>query len=151
MVASLIVVLPNSFQGGALIVRHGAAKQTFSFDEAATGKLPCYAAFYADCEHEVQRVTHGVRLCLAYNLVRAVTAEAARRQRVDPGRISFVDAVRWLLSAAPGEAVPALVVNPLRPDRHEPRVIKDRQDSYRVMTKPRSELRKELKKQAVEA
>src|SRR5438128_8041138 len=61
MVASLIVVLPNSFQGGALIVRHGAAKQTFSFDEAATGKLPCYAAFYADCEHEVQRVTHGVR------------------------------------------------------------------------------------------
>src|SRR5207253_1191008 len=30
---------------------------------------PCYAAFYADCEHEVQRVTRGVRLCLAYNLV----------------------------------------------------------------------------------
>ena len=69
MVASLIVVLPNAFQGGALIVRHGAAEQTFAFDEAATGTLPCYVAFYADCEHEVQRVTHGVRLCLAYNLV----------------------------------------------------------------------------------
>lgn len=69
MVASMIVVLPNRFEGGTLVVRHGAAKQTLTFDEAAGGKAPCYAAFYADCEHEVQRVTHGVRLCLAYNLV----------------------------------------------------------------------------------
>src|SRR6185369_9346157 len=27
------------------------------------------ASFYADCEHEVKRVTRGIRLCLAYNLV----------------------------------------------------------------------------------
>src|SRR5262249_10164466 len=53
MVASLIVVLPNRFEGGALIVRHGAAKQTLTFDEAANGKAACYTAFYADCEHEV--------------------------------------------------------------------------------------------------
>ena len=69
MVASLIVVLANPFEGGALVVRHGNAKQTLPFEQAAQGKLPCYAAFYADCEHEVERVTHGVRLCLAYNLV----------------------------------------------------------------------------------
>jgi hypothetical protein len=69
MVASMIVVLPNLFEGGKLVVRHGAAQQTLTFDEAASGKAPCYAAFYADCEHEVQRITSGVRLCLAYNLV----------------------------------------------------------------------------------
>src|SRR5260370_10937031 len=69
MVASMIVVLPNPFEGGTLVVRHGAAKQTLTFDEAAGGKAACYAAFYADCEHEVQRVTSGVRVCLAYNLV----------------------------------------------------------------------------------
>src|SRR5439155_10981221 len=69
MVASMIVVLPNWFEGGALVVRHGAVKQKLTFDEAAGGKAPCYAAFYADCEHEVQRVTSCVRLCLAYNLV----------------------------------------------------------------------------------
>ena len=69
MVASLIVVLPNPFDGGRLIVRHGAAKQELAFEEAAAGKAACFAAFYADCEHEVERVTHGVRLCLAYNLV----------------------------------------------------------------------------------
>ena len=83
MVASLIVVLANPFEGGSLVVRHGAVKQTLHFEQAAQGKLPCYAAFYADCEHEVERVTHGVRLCLAYNLVlrpkRAKPAGAGKR------------------------------------------------------------------------
>jgi len=69
MVASLIVVLPNPFEGGRLIVRHGAAKQELAFEEAAAGKTACFAAFYADCEHEVERVTSGVRVALAYNLV----------------------------------------------------------------------------------
>src|SRR5262249_3562329 len=69
MVASLIVVLPNPFEGGRLIVRHGAAKQKLAFKEAAAGKAACFAAFYADCEHEVERVTYGVRVALAYNLV----------------------------------------------------------------------------------
>src|SRR5947207_3105087 len=69
MVASLIVVLPNPFEGGRLIVRHGAAKQKLAFEEAAAGTAACFAAFYADCEHEVERVTRGVRIALAYNLV----------------------------------------------------------------------------------
>ncbi len=69
MVASLIVALPNPFEGGTLIVRHGAAEQSLKFAAAAAGTAACYAAFYADCEHEVERVTGGVRLCLAYNLV----------------------------------------------------------------------------------
>ena len=69
MVASMIVVLPSPFEGGELVVRHGPVKQELAFEEAAAGKMPCYAAFYADCEHEVERVTSGVRVCLAYNLV----------------------------------------------------------------------------------
>ena len=89
--------------------------------------------------------------CLVYNLIHMVMLAAARRQRVDPSRISFIDTVRWLLSARPGEPLPDLVVNPLRPDRHEPRVITDRQDKYKVMTKPRAKLRKALKKQGKEA
>ncbi len=69
MVASLIVVLPNPFEGGCLDVRHADAQQSLPFAEAGRGEQPCYAAFYADCEHEVLRVTSGVRVCLAYNLV----------------------------------------------------------------------------------
>jgi hypothetical protein len=79
---------------------------------------------------------------LVYNLVHVVMMEAARRQQVDPDRISFLDTVRWLLSACPGEEMPALIVNSPRPDRHEPRVIKDLQDTYRKMTKSRAYLRK---------
>lgn len=83
---------------------------------------------------------------LVYNLVHAAMAAAALRQGVTPDRVSFVDAVRALLSAAPGEPPPDLVVNPRRPNRHEPRAVKDQQDTYKKMTRPRSELRKELRK-----
>lgn len=69
MVASMIVVLPNRFEGGTLVVGHGAAQEKLAFADAARGNTACYAAFYADCEHKVERVTHGTRLCLAYNLV----------------------------------------------------------------------------------
>jgi hypothetical protein len=85
--------------------------------------------------------------CLVYNLVRAVMVKAAAQQGVTPDRISFIDTIRWLLTAAPSEEIPRLVVNPRRPDRHEPRVIKDLQDTYRKMTRPRRELRKALKNQ----
>jgi hypothetical protein len=84
---------------------------------------------------------------LVYNLVRAVMLAAAARQRTTPDRISFIDTLRWLLSAAPSEPPPNLLINPYRPDRHEPRVTKDREDTYTKMTRPRAELRKELKMQ----
>ena len=89
--------------------------------------------------------------CLVYNLIHMIMMEAARRQGIKPDRISFIDTVRWLLSAAPGEELPVLVVNPKRKDRHEPRVVKDRHDSYPRMTRSRAKLRKALKNQGRKA
>jgi hypothetical protein len=83
---------------------------------------------------------------LVYNLVRATMLVAAKQQQVQANRISFIDAMRWLQTASPGEAVPELIVNPQRPDRHEPRVVKDLQDTYRKMARPRAELRKGMKR-----
>lgn len=88
---------------------------------------------------------------IVYNLVRVVMMEAARRQGVDVERISFVDALRWLTRARPGDELPKLVVNPDRPGRYEPRVRKRRPKQYPLMTKPRSELRKDLQAQWVNA
>lgn len=82
--------------------------------------------------------------CLVYNLVRAIMLEAAQRQNTPPHRISFIDTMRWLRNARPGEPLPELVINPRRPDRHEPRVIKDLQDTYRKMVLPRSTLKKQI-------
>ena len=84
--------------------------------------------------------------------VRLVMLDAAERQGVAPDRISFIDALdvvrhRGLLAAM----ALALVVNPLRPARHEPRVIKRRKDRYTYMTKPREELRKALGITKIEA
>lgn len=88
---------------------------------------------------------------IVYNLVCVVMIEAARRQGVAVNRISFVDALRWLVQAKPGDELPKFVVNPDRPDRIEPRVRKRRPKQYPVMQKPRSELRKALLAQGVNA
>jgi Transposase DDE domain len=81
--------------------------------------------------------------CLAYNLVRSAMAESARLQGVSADRVSLVDAVRWLIGVEEADAS-VLVVNPSRPGRVEPRVVKRRPKQYMRMTKPRSELRKQL-------
>ncbi|MCH7688518.1 MAG: IS4 family transposase [Planctomycetes bacterium] len=81
---------------------------------------------------------------LIYNLVRQVMLGAAYRQEVDVRRISFIDALRWLQTADPGDELPKLVVNPYRPNRLEPRVRKRRPREYLLMNKPRCQLKKEL-------
>ncbi len=81
---------------------------------------------------------------LIYNMVRQVMLEAANRQSVDVRRISFIDALRWLQTAQPGDDLPKLVVNPDRPNRLEPRVRKRRPKQYSLMQKPRAELKKNL-------
>ena len=64
-------------------------------------------------------------------------------------RVSFVDALRWLTSAGPDEGLPRLVVNPDRPGRVEPRVVKRRPKKYMWMTRTRAEWRKRLMAPAV--
>jgi hypothetical protein len=88
--------------------------------------------------------------CLAYNLVHAVMVRAAARQGVAPDRISFTDALRWLLSAAPGEELADLVVNPRRIGRWCPRVLKHTTRTFAKMTRERHEyrLRPRVKKPA---
>jgi hypothetical protein len=88
---------------------------------------------------------------IVYNLVRLTMGEAALRQRVAVDRISFIDALRWLLEARPGEAMPRLTINPSRPGRLEPRVRKRRPKEYPVMKKPRRELRNDLMEKDVAA
>jgi Transposase DDE domain len=81
---------------------------------------------------------------LVYNLIRAAMAMAGERQGVDPNRISFIDAARWLRSqCTPPKrkqlAEVDLNVNPPRPGRWHPRVIKRRIKPYDLMNKPRHE------------
>jgi hypothetical protein len=69
MFATLVVALPSSFAGGELVVRHKGreARLDLRCDDPAEA---AFAAFYADCVHEILPVTEGCRLALVYNLVR---------------------------------------------------------------------------------
>lgn len=84
---------------------------------------------------------------IVYNLVRLTMLKAARRQQTEPDRISFIDTLRWLCHASPGEPLCELIVNPRRQGRIEPRVIKRRLKEYDLMKQPRAKLRKRLKRQ----
>lgn len=68
MVATLVIVLPTAHEGGQLIVRHDGGERVFEFGDGAAAYQVQYAAFYADCRHEVKPVRKGHRLCLVYNL-----------------------------------------------------------------------------------
>ena len=71
---------------------------------------------------------------IVYNLLRKVILDAAQRQKVEPKRISFIDALRYLANARAGEPMIALMLIPLRPGRHEPRVKKHLKYRYAPMT-----------------
>jgi hypothetical protein len=91
----------------------------------------------------------GVRKELAvfgvvYNLVCMVREMGARQQGVPPERISFINVLRWLKKGKVGTKLPRFIVNPLRPGRHEPRLVKRRPKSYKRMTKPRAHYKRGL-------
>lgn len=75
MVGSLVVTLPSSFKGGALVVQHAGTSSTYRSPK----KYLSLVAFYADCRHEVKPVTSGHRVTLTYNLLLAGDAAS-----VDP-------------------------------------------------------------------
>jgi hypothetical protein len=67
---------------------------------------------------------------IVYNLVRMGMCQSAMLQFISLERISFLDALRWLGGPSTGIPVGALIVNPLRPHRVEPRVKKRRPKSF---------------------
>jgi predicted 2-oxoglutarate/Fe(II)-dependent dioxygenase YbiX len=92
MVATLVVTLPSAHEGGQLIVRHEGREEAVDFSSHSRFQTQ-FAAFYADCEHEIRPVTKGFRLSLVYNLT---LAESKRTIRA-PTRGEHVVAVARIL------------------------------------------------------
>lgn len=68
MFGTLVVALPSNHSGGELIVRHAGHEASLSLRCLEPSEIS-YAAFYADCEHEVKPITSGNRICLVFNLI----------------------------------------------------------------------------------
>ncbi len=95
MVATLVVVLPSTFEGGELVVRHEGQERTIDFGGPAGDPFHIhYAAFYADCEHEVRPLEKGYRLCLVYNLTLAKSKKSLRAPRDSEHIAAIVPLIR---------------------------------------------------------
>jgi predicted 2-oxoglutarate/Fe(II)-dependent dioxygenase YbiX len=69
MFATLVLALPSLSSGGELVVRHKAGEARLDLANDDPSEMT-FAAFYADCVHEVLPITAGCRATLIYNLVR---------------------------------------------------------------------------------
>ena len=67
MVATLSVALPTQGTGGDLVVRHGDRETVFDMNAEEPSEV-AFAAFYADCPHEVRPMVEGYRVSLVFNL-----------------------------------------------------------------------------------
>jgi hypothetical protein len=92
MFGTLVIALPSQHEGGRLFIRHDGREFEVDFSAPATSRDLQYAAFFADCEHEVEPVRSGYRCCVVYNL---------RLDEGDPAllNLSLTDQARTLLPA----------------------------------------------------
>jgi hypothetical protein len=94
MFGTLVVALPSAHRGGDLVTRHAGREVTINLCNNDPGEIR-YAAFYADCEHEVLPVTEGYRICLVYNLAH----KPAKKAPVAPDNRSKVERATEILKA----------------------------------------------------
>ncbi|MBL8395464.1 MAG: 2OG-Fe(II) oxygenase [Candidatus Accumulibacter sp.] len=69
MFATLVIVLPSLHTGGELLIRHRDREVCLDLACEDASEV-AFAAFYADCWHEVRPISSGYRLVLIYNLIR---------------------------------------------------------------------------------
>jgi hypothetical protein len=67
MFATMVLVLPSTHSGGELVIKHLGREVVLDPRPEEPSEIG-FAAFYADCVHEVRPVKTGCRLTLVYNL-----------------------------------------------------------------------------------
>ena len=75
MFETRVVALPSQSEGGALVVRHKSREARLELANDDPSEVS-FAAFYADCVHEVLPVTKGCRATLVFNLTRTAKGKA---------------------------------------------------------------------------
>ena len=90
MIATLSISLPTAGAGGELVVRHRDREITIDMNAGEPSEL-AFAAFYADCAHEVRQITEGHRLSLVFNL--CLRAGDTDTPRAAPDYTSQVDRI----------------------------------------------------------
>ena len=111
MFATLVIALPSSCSGGELVVRHKDRSVSLDLRVDDPAEV-AFAAFYADCLHEVLPVTAGYRVTLVYNLLRLGKGQAPKPPNYTKEQAQLTALLRdWRNND--GENVPEKLVYPL--------------------------------------
>lgn len=93
MFATLVVVLPSPFTGGELVIRHKGHEARLDLRRDEPSEI-AWAAFYADCRHEVLPIASGYRLALVYNLIRPHGEPVPQAPDHDSVRVAVTELLR---------------------------------------------------------
>ncbi|OJI80789.1 hypothetical protein ASPTUDRAFT_128079 [Aspergillus tubingensis CBS 134.48] len=99
-IGSLVVCLPCQFEGGNLTVQHHGQMAKFEWSRQSSSSIQ-WAAFYSDCEHEIETISAGHRITLTYNLyVREMPGAilAPIRPVLDPHTLPLYGLIESLLT-----------------------------------------------------
>jgi hypothetical protein len=83
MFGTLVIGLPSRHTGGELVVRFEGVEEVAGFAPGSDEYAIHYAAFYADCEHEIKPLTSGYRICLVYNLVQEKPGKTIQLESIE--------------------------------------------------------------------
>jgi hypothetical protein len=107
MFGTLIVGLPSKHTGGELSVKFDGKEECVDFSKPASEYQIPFAAFYADCEHEIKPITSGHRVCLVYNLVQNKGKEKIELQPLE----DYIEKLFGILKANEGDFdIPKIVL-----------------------------------------
>ncbi len=73
MFATMVIVLPSRFTGGAVCVSHGDSSKVYNHCTNSLNETTVLA-WYTDVKHEVKQVTSGYRLALSFNLIHTTSS-----------------------------------------------------------------------------
>jgi len=114
MFATLVVVLPSIYSGGELLIRHREREVCLDLSCQEASEV-AFAAFYADCWHEVRPISSGCRLVLIYNLLRQAPGRPPLPPAHDAEEQRLTELLRrWTADlAAPDKDCPEKLIYPL--------------------------------------
>jgi hypothetical protein len=112
MFATLVLALPSEYSGGELVIRHKGHEVRLDLKRDDPAEA-AYAAFYADCRHEVRPVESGHRLALIYNLVRPNGEPLPQPPDYDQERAQLAALLRRWPQTGPTAERPHKLIYPL--------------------------------------
>ncbi|KAF7355229.1 Zn(2)-C6 fungal-type domain-containing protein [Mycena sanguinolenta] len=107
MFATIVVVLPSPFQGGAAHLSHGELSTIIDSSSQSLSNVSVLA-WYTDVMHEIKPVTSGYRLAISFNLIQTTNSRPTLPETSD-----FLNKLRHVLLSwkrQPDSNVPAKLI-----------------------------------------